>query len=178
MTNDDTANEARKGLFDSVAGKAKEMTGAITGNDTLTEEGQLQQASAHARREANSNEAIADAHAEQAAQELRESQQQTADERRIAYEEAGREQRTVKHTAAAERVSAEVAAQRQEQLGRAQATAAAAQDVRESVIEAQVTRAEADATERDAQREHDALIGEATMQERRAAGLRAEADNL
>ncbi|MDT4908923.1 MAG: hypothetical protein QOI69_2164, partial [Pseudonocardiales bacterium] len=54
MTNDDTAHEARKGLLDSIAGKAKEVAGALAGNDTLAEEGQLQQADAAARREANS----------------------------------------------------------------------------------------------------------------------------
>ena len=41
--------EARKGLFDSIAGKAKEMAGAVTGKDDLVEEGQLQQAEARKR---------------------------------------------------------------------------------------------------------------------------------
>ena len=33
---DDKAGEARKGLIDSVKGKAKEVAGALTGNDSLT----------------------------------------------------------------------------------------------------------------------------------------------
>ena len=36
------SNEARKGLIDSVKGKAKEIAGAMTGNDSLTAEGQLE----------------------------------------------------------------------------------------------------------------------------------------
>ncbi len=35
MTQDNTADQARKGLVDSVKGKAKEIAGAITGNDSL-----------------------------------------------------------------------------------------------------------------------------------------------
>jgi uncharacterized protein YjbJ (UPF0337 family) len=49
MTIENTFNEARKGLFDAVAGKAKEIGGAVADNDELTEEGQLQQAEAAAR---------------------------------------------------------------------------------------------------------------------------------
>ncbi len=33
MNADDKAGQARKGLFDSVKGKAKEVAGAVTGND-------------------------------------------------------------------------------------------------------------------------------------------------
>ena len=43
MTEHSKADEARKGLIDSVKGKAKEIAGAVTGNDSLTAEGQLEQ---------------------------------------------------------------------------------------------------------------------------------------
>ena len=43
MSNDKAA-EAREGLFDNIAGKAKEVAGAVSGKDGLVEEGQLQQA--------------------------------------------------------------------------------------------------------------------------------------
>ena len=66
MTSDKAGQAARKGLFDSVAGKAKEVAGALSGKDELAEEGQLQQAGAHARKEANSLDAVASADAEQA----------------------------------------------------------------------------------------------------------------
>ena len=37
----DNAGEARKGLLGSITGKAKEAAWAVTGNDSLTAEGQL-----------------------------------------------------------------------------------------------------------------------------------------
>ena len=66
MTEHDKADEARKGLIDSVKGKVKEVAGAVTGNDSLTAEGQLEQTQAKERKEANSVEAVADAEAAQA----------------------------------------------------------------------------------------------------------------
>ena len=59
MTEHDKADQARKGLIDSVKGKVKEVAGAVTGNDSLTAEGQLEQTQARERKEANSVEAIA-----------------------------------------------------------------------------------------------------------------------
>ena len=41
MTERSKAGEARKGLIDSVKGRAKEIVGALTGKDSLTVEGQL-----------------------------------------------------------------------------------------------------------------------------------------
>ncbi|KWX67724.1 iron-containing alcohol dehydrogenase [Mycobacterium sp. NAZ190054] len=43
---DDKAAQTRKSFVDSVKGKAKEVAGAVTGNDSLTAEGQLDQAQA------------------------------------------------------------------------------------------------------------------------------------
>ena len=63
MTEHNKADEARKGLIDSVKGKAKELVGAVTGNDSMTAEGQLEQTQAKERKEANSVEAVADAEA-------------------------------------------------------------------------------------------------------------------
>ena len=65
MTEHDKADQARKGLLDSIKGKAKEVAGAVLGNDSLTAEGQLDQAQAQERKEANSVEAVADAEAAQ-----------------------------------------------------------------------------------------------------------------
>ena len=42
MSNEKAA-QAREGLVDSLAGKAKEVAGAVSGKDHLVEEGQLQQ---------------------------------------------------------------------------------------------------------------------------------------
>ena len=66
MTEHHKADQARKGLIDSVKGKAKEIVGAVTGNDSLTAERQLEQTQAQQRKEANSVEAVADAEAPQA----------------------------------------------------------------------------------------------------------------
>ena len=66
MSEQDKSGQARKGLIDSVKGKAKEVVGAMTGNDSLTAEGQLEQTQAKERKEANSVEAVADAEADQA----------------------------------------------------------------------------------------------------------------
>src|SRR5512141_599865 len=80
MTND-KAGEAREGLLDSVAGKAKEVAGAVSGKDDLVEEGQLQQAEARKRRAAVADDAIADAKREEAAQEMRESSREAAEQK-------------------------------------------------------------------------------------------------
>src|SRR6476469_7218108 len=55
------AEEARKGLLASVTGKAKEVAGAVLGNDSLAAEGQLQQAEAAARKDASLQDAVAQA---------------------------------------------------------------------------------------------------------------------
>ena len=43
MSEGEKSGEARRALVDSVKGKAKEIFGAVTGNDSLTAEGQLDQ---------------------------------------------------------------------------------------------------------------------------------------
>jgi len=81
MSADDTAVQTRKGLFDSLAGKAKEMFGALSGNDSVTTEGQLQQRQAQDRKEANSTQSLADAQAEEAAQDLAQARNEGAEQR-------------------------------------------------------------------------------------------------
>ena len=46
---DETSSEARDGLASFVQGQRKTAAGAVTGNDSLTAEGQLKQAAARAR---------------------------------------------------------------------------------------------------------------------------------
>ena len=78
MTEHDKADQARKGLIDSIKGKAKEVAGAVLGNDSLTAEGQLEQTQAQERKEANSVEAVADAEAAQARGDIAEATQEGA----------------------------------------------------------------------------------------------------
>jgi len=66
MTDGEKAGEARKAMVDSVKGKAKEVAGAVTGNDSLTAQGQLEQAEAKERRDAATSDAQADAQAGEA----------------------------------------------------------------------------------------------------------------
>ena len=81
MTEHEKAGEARKGLVDSVKGKAKEFLGAVSNNDSLTAEGQLEQAQARERKHANTVEAVADAESEQALAQAAEVRQRGAEER-------------------------------------------------------------------------------------------------
>ena len=81
MTENNKADQARKGLIDSVTGKAKEIAGAVTGNDSLTAEGQLEQTQAQQRKEANSVEAVADAEAAQAHSAATKAKLEGAEER-------------------------------------------------------------------------------------------------
>jgi uncharacterized protein YjbJ (UPF0337 family) len=172
---DDKAAEARKGLLDSVVGKAKEVAGAVTGKDELTEEGQLQQASAQARKDADSREAVADASARQSAKELCEGTQDAAHAKRAAYQEAGRQEQAVVQADAMEGAAADAQAAQQEQAGRHQAEEHAAAVARESANDAVELEVQAAMTERDAEREHDRLETEAADAERQATRLRAEA---
>src|SRR4029078_5180032 len=91
------ADEARKGLIDSVKGKAKEVAGALTGNDSLTAEGQLEQTQAKERKEDNSVEAVADAEADQAPAEVTEAQAEAAQQRNAVSAETRAAENTVRH---------------------------------------------------------------------------------
>lgn len=98
MGEHEKADEARKGLIDSIKGKAKEIAGAMTGNDSLTAEGQLEQTEARARKEAGVIEAVADAEAESATDLLYQARHQAAGARDVvrsgaeAAEEAAQKQ--------------------------------------------------------------------------------------
>lgn len=89
MSKHDKADEARRGLIDSVKGKAKEVVGAVTGNDSLTAEGQLEQTQAHERKEANATEAVAEAQAKQARDDAAEAKADGARQRLAANASAG-----------------------------------------------------------------------------------------
>lgn len=88
MTNDDKSGEAAKAMVDSVKGKAKEVFGAVTGNDSLTAEGQLDQVDAKERRDAAKAEAEADAEAKEAMAAVDEAKREASEERLEAGAEA------------------------------------------------------------------------------------------
>jgi uncharacterized protein YjbJ (UPF0337 family) len=184
MTEHSKADQARKGLIDSVKGKAKEVAGAVTGNDSLTAEGQLEQAQAEERKEANAVEAVADAEAKQAQAEATEAKVEGAQERiavnteTAAAENAaqirqanqkGAAERAGERDAAKAKAQAEVDARRKVELAKAEEreeVGAATEDVVDAVVEHQgSTRAAASAqAEADRiRRQADKLTNEADL---------------
>jgi uncharacterized protein YjbJ (UPF0337 family) len=105
----DEADQARKGLIDSVKGKVKEIAGDVIGNDSLTAEGQLEQTQAQERKAANSVEAVADAEAEQAHGEAAEAKLEAAKERIDVNAEAAAVERSVSAQQGAQKTAAEQA---------------------------------------------------------------------
>ena len=147
MGEHEKADEARKGLVDSIKGKAKEIAGAVTGNDSLTAEGQLEQAEARARKEANAIEAVADAEAESATGLLSSARHQAAGARGVvqcgaeAAEQTAQQQQVdqvqqaaqaARHRAAEEQVRAGVDERREEQRAEIRETADTAAAGREA----------------------------------------------
>lgn len=107
MTERGKAGEARKGLIDSVKGRAKEIVGALTGKDSLTAEGQLEQTQAKERKEANSVDAIADAEAAQAHAEATEAWVEGSQERIAVNAQTAAVERSVRDQQAAQKRAAE-----------------------------------------------------------------------
>jgi uncharacterized protein YjbJ (UPF0337 family) len=107
MTEHSKADEARKGLIDSVKGRAKEIAGALTHNESLTAEGQLEQTQAKERKEANSVEAVADAEAEQAHAEGTEARMEGAQQRIIVNAQTAAAETSIRTEQAAQKRAAE-----------------------------------------------------------------------
>jgi uncharacterized protein YjbJ (UPF0337 family) len=176
MTTDDKADQARKSLIDSVKGNAKEIAGAVIGNDSLTAEGQLEQTAAKDRRAASAVQTEADAEAAEAERLANDAKIEGVDER----------------IAADVRTSAEKQAIRDEQLAQERAAeragandAARAQKRIEADAQQQVVRIKADerdeveAVAKDYVQEvddHRRSVGEAEHTEAAADRLRARAN--
>lgn len=176
MTNDRAA-EAREGLFDSVAGKAKEVAGAVAGRDDLVEEGQLQQEEARHRKAAVADEAVADAKRQEAAQEMRETSREAAELKGAAQAQAAREESVVEQQRAAEQAAADRQAEQQEEAGRRAAEQRADALAETRLREADQMAADATTTEQDATAEARRLQREADAAEQQAAQLRAQTEN-
>lgn len=177
MSNDDKASEAREGLFDSVAGKAKEVAGALSGKDELVEEGQLQQAESRNRKAAVADEAVADAKQEEAAQTLGETSREAADQKETAHARAEREEALVERQRANEHAVAAHDAVEQEVAGR-EAAGRRADELAESRLrDAEAIAADATSTEQKARAEKLHLEREAAHADHQAALLRAQTKN-
>lgn len=174
MSNDKAA-EAREGLVDSVAGKAKEVAGAVSGNEDLIEEGQLQQAEARNRKEAAAEEAIADAKRTEAGQEVRQSSHEATAQKDAAARAAAREKAAASQRRDSEYAAADRDAERQQVQGDRAAQAHADEVAEAGLREAAAIADEADATEQQAQAEKARLEREAAAAEQDAARLRDQA---
>jgi uncharacterized protein YjbJ (UPF0337 family) len=176
MTNDKAA-QAREGLFDSIAGKAKEVAGAVSGKDELVEEGQLQQAEARHRKAAVADEAVADAKREEAVQDLRETSSEAAEQEGAARAQAEREESAVERQRADEHEVAARAAEQQEAAGREAAEQRADALAESRLGGAEALEDDATATEQQAAAETRRLEREAAAADQQAAQLRAQTEN-
>ncbi len=164
--------DARKGLVAGVAGKAKELVGALAGNDAMVEKGRIQQAEAQRRKNALAEEALADAKKQQAADELREANHEIAAEREAAQDRADKAQRAVDKEKVAEHAEAERIAAQQEAIERRAAEQRADDLAATGIQQAEEVAADATAVEQRAAAEQALLEREAAAAEHEAAKLR------
>lgn len=177
MSQDDKAAQTRETFVDSVKGKAKEIAGAVTGNDSLTAEGQLTQAEAKERRSASTAEAEADAEAAEAQGQAREAEIKGGQERAAAEVHAAGAESAARVDQAAQRRTVDEAERRD--VDRAE-TAYEANVAREATRAADRQREDVAA----AAQEYDEAVddyrqsaGEAVRKEAQAERLRRKADD-
>ena len=175
---DDTAGEARTGLMKNLTGKAKEMVGAVTGNDSLVTEGRLNQAEAQRLKEAAAEEALARADADEAVEEIDEIVEQTEAQKAAVLLRT--QQQDARRDAEAARVVADARAQAQADKQREQARADhdAAADQRRAHVEEMREEIAADNAESAAARDHARRLAEADATADAAERARKAAERL
>jgi uncharacterized protein YjbJ (UPF0337 family) len=178
MTEHDKADQARKGLVDSVKGKAKEIVGAMTGNDSFTAEGQLEQTQAQQRKEANSVEAVADAEAAQARAEAAHARVDGAQERIAVNAETAAVQNSVREQQAAQKRAAEQAAQQDAARAKTWAELDAQPEVQRAKAEEREEISAATEQAVDAAAEHQSSVRAASAAQAEADRIRRQADKL
>ena len=178
MTEHDKADQARKGLIDSVKGKAKEFAGAVTGNDSLTAEGQLEQKQAQDRKDANSIEAVADAEAEQARTEAADAKLEGARERVAVSAEAADVKNAVGAQQDAQKRAAEHAAEQDANEQKAQAELDAQREVERAKSQERVDIKAATSEVDDALDKNETTENIATNAHEEADRIRARAARL
>ena len=155
--------EARRGLKDSVAGKAKEVVGAVLGKDRLLAEGQLQQEEAADRREAAARKALAEQERKQANAEAARRRERLTEERA----EVARD--TARTTGAIERERAEAKRTVDQVTDRRKASATAQARTKAARVEQEEVAAE---------RARAGRLTEAAREEQAAQEAKAEARRL
>jgi len=108
---DGSAEQARQNLMGKLSGKAKEVAGAVTGNDSLTAEGRLQQAEVTARQEAATAEAVAAAQRTEAAKEIAEKARLAAQHKQVAASQADADKARAEQEKTTEQAHADRAAE-------------------------------------------------------------------
>jgi uncharacterized protein YjbJ (UPF0337 family) len=178
MTEHEKADEARKGLIDSVKGRAKEIVGAIAGNDSLTAEGQLEQTQARDRKEANSVEAVADAEAAQACRDAAEGRVESAQERIGLNAETAAVDNAVRNEQDAAKRAAEQEAQRAAARAKTRAELDAQRELQRAkdAEREQIGAAAEEAV--DAAAEHQSSVQAAATAQAEADHIRRQADEL
>jgi uncharacterized protein YjbJ (UPF0337 family) len=178
MTEHDKSQQARKGLVDSVKGKVKEVAGAVSGNDSLTAEGQLEQTQARDRKEANTVEAVADAEAEQARAEATEARVEGAKERIAVSSRTAAVENTVEAQQDAQKRAAEQSAYLDATRDKSRAEADAQREVAQAEARERLDAEAATEDAVDALDEHRAAAQQADGAHTAAERLRERADNL
>jgi uncharacterized protein YjbJ (UPF0337 family) len=126
---DDQADQARKSMIDSVKGRAKEIAGAVTGNDSLTAEGQLERAQAKERKEASRAQAFADAEASEAKAQATEAKLEAAEHHVEANDQVIAAENRIRAEQAAQKRSADEAGKQDAARAQAQAESDAQRDI-------------------------------------------------
>ena len=178
MTEHDKADQARKGLIDSVKGKVKEVVGALTSNDSLTAEGQLEQTQARERKEANSVEAVADAEAKQARAEVADAKLEGARERIAVSAETAAAKRSVQAQQDVQKRTVEQVAAQDAVRKKVQAELDAQREVEQAKAQERVELRAAAGEVVDAAEEHETADHIATNAHEEADRIRARADRL
>jgi uncharacterized protein YjbJ (UPF0337 family) len=178
MTDDQKASEAREGLKDAILGKAKEFAGAVSGNDSLTAEGQLQQTEATNRRDAATRQSLADAQKAEAEQREAAERHEAEAEREQARRDATQLSAKVQQERAQQKSAADVEAERQRIAEQAVVEAETRGEVREVTSETRSALQQAERDEQQAEREHQQHLADADDQKQTAQQLRAEAARL
>ena len=178
MSEQDKSGQARKGLIDSVKGKAKEVVGAITGNDSLTAEGQLEQTQARDRMDANSVDAIADAEAEQARAQALKAREEGAQARAAVNDQTRAAEYNVRNDQARQKRAAEQDAEGDAERAKMRAELDAQREVQQAKdAEREEIKAATDEAV-DAAAEHQSSVQAADSAKAEADRIRRQADNM
>jgi uncharacterized protein YjbJ (UPF0337 family) len=178
MTENKKADEARKGLIDSVKGKVKEIAGAVTGNDSLTAEGQLEQTQANQRKEANSVEAVADAEAEQARAQVAEARAAGTHDRVAVNAQTAAVEKSVREQQVDQKRMAELAGQQQASQEKVRAELDAQTEIQRAKEQERGEIASAAEEVVDAVDDHLTTVQDASSAKAQADRMRRQADKL